>query len=388
MKKRFKDRIDTKNGTHNIWLLGWSSFFNDMGSEMITPILPFLIIGLGGGGFAVGALSGLREGLASLVKLFGGWYSDKVGKRMPFVFLGYLVSVISRFFLALATSWQYVIAFVSVERMGKARDAPRDALISQSTKEKGKGFGIQQMLDTGGAIVGSLIVLFLLWKLELSYKAIILIAGAISVFALIPLKFVKEPKIKKQKRSLFKGVSSLNKKLKYFIFVMAVFTFVNFGLYMFLILRAKEITGSMIIAIALAVLFNAVWAGFSIPFGTLSDRIGRKKVLIGGYLLFFLVSLGFVYFVDITFLILLFVLYGLVWAIVNTVPRAYLSDLVSSVDGMKGTAFGFYQFVMGMVSIFGGIVAGILWDISSKTMFTYMSVIALLSLFLLMFVKE
>ncbi len=374
-----------KKGEKNIWLLGLSSLFNDAGSEMIALILPFFVISLGGAGLAVGALSGLREGLASLFKLFGGWYSDKIGKRKSFVFFGYFASVVFRFLVALSTSWQYIIGFVSLERIGKLRDAPRDAIIAQSTKQRGRGFGTHQMLDTVGGIIGAIIVLFLFWKFGLGFKSIIIIAGSISFLSLIPLGFVKEPKTKKQRKSLFKGISSLNKKLKYFIFVMAVFTLVNFGLYMFLLLRAREITGSIIAAIALGVLFNFVWALFSIPFGTLSDKVGRKKILMIGYILFFLVTLGFVYLFDITSLILLFVLYGLVWAVVNTVPRAYVADLS---DNMKGTALGFYQFVIGIVSIVGGITAGLLWDISYKTMFTYMSVVALISIVLLMFVKE
>lgn len=385
MAKRVKEKIDTKNGKHNIWSLGWSSFFNDIGSEMITPLLPFLIIGLGGGGLAVGALSGIREGLAAIVKLFGGWYSDRVGKRMPFVFFGYLISIIFRFMLALATSWQYVLAFVSMERLGKSRDAPRDAIIAQSTKEKGKGYGIQQTLDTGGAIVGSIVVLFLLWKFSLGFTPIIIIAGAVSILSLLPLCFVKEPKITPQKRSLFKGIKSFSKKLKYFIFVMTIFTLVNFGLYIFLLLRVKEITGSIVIAISLGVLFNFIWASFSIPFGSLSDKIGRKKVLMGGYVLFFLVTLGFVYLTDITSLIFLFVFYGLIWAVVNTVPKAVIADLSGT---MKGTAHGFYQFMIGIISIIGGLIAGALWDVSPETMFTYMSVVALLSIVLLIFVRE
>ncbi len=374
-----------KESKKSVWLLGWSSFFNDIGSEMIAPILPFIITGLGGGGLALGALSGMREGLAAIFKLFGGWYSDKVGKRKPFVFLGYLISTIFRFLLALANSWQYVMGFVLFERIGKARDAPRDAMIAQSTKERGKSFGIQQMLDTGGAIVGSIIVLFLLWKLEVDLTVIILIAGGISIFSLIPLFFVKEPKIKPHKSNLFRGIKSFSKKLKYFIFVMASFTLVNFGSYMFLLLRIKQITGSMVVAIAFGVLFNFVWASFSIPFGSLSDKIGGKKVLMSGYILFFLVTLGFIYLTDISFLIFLFVLYGLVWAIVNTVPRAIISNLSGT---EKGTAHGFYQFTIGVVSIVGGLIAGALWNISPETMFTYMSVVALLSIVLLSFVRE
>ena len=149
--------------------------------------------------------------------------------------------------------------------------------------------------------------------------------------------------------------------------------------------RAKEITGSIIIALALGFLFNLVWASFTIPFGDLSDKIGRKKVLLAGYLLFFFVSIGFIYLAGIASLVIFFLLYGLVYAITKANQTALVADLS---DSMKGTALGFYQFVIGIASIAGGIIAGLLWDISYQTMFAYISVIALISLVLLIFVKE
>ncbi len=380
-----KGQIDEKNGKKNIYLLGGSSLLNDAGSEMIAPILPFFITSLGGSGVSVGALSGLREGLASLFKLLGGWYSDRIGKRMPFVFLGYTISIVFRFLLALANSWQFVLAFISLERLGKSRDAPRDAIITESTKKYGRGFGINQMMDTTGGVLGALIVLLLFWKLNLGFKTIILIAGAISSLSLIPLFFVKEISAKTEKRNLFKGIKDLRKQLKYFIFVASVFTLANFGLYMFLLLRARDITGSISLALGLGVLFNITWALFAVPFGNLSDKIGRKKVLMLGYILFLVVSLGLIYTNNLFYLALLFVLYGLVYAITQGNQRAFVSDLSNE---NKGTALGFYYFVIGLVNIAGGIVAGIFWDISYVLMFGYLAAVAFIAVIMLLFVKE
>src|SRR3990167_7054570 len=136
-----------KNNSRNVWSFGSASFLNDVGGEMIAPLLPFYIQSLGGAGIALGLVSGLREGLSSIFKILGGYFSDRIGKRKMFVFLGYFFSFIAKFFIGLAASWQQLLAFVSLERFGKFRDAPRDAIISESKKHKGEDFGIVQMMD-------------------------------------------------------------------------------------------------------------------------------------------------------------------------------------------------------------------------------------------------
>ncbi|MEM3141323.1 MAG: MFS transporter, partial [Candidatus Pacearchaeota archaeon] len=267
----------------NVSLLGSSSFFNDIGSEMITPLLPFYITSLGGGGVAIGLLSGLREGLASIWKILGGWFSDLTGKRKIYIFIGYLVSTLFRFMLFLANSWQQIALFVSLERFGKARDPPRDAIISDSVKKTGRAFGFLQMMDTAGGVIGTFIILFLFWKFNPDLKTIILFASIIGALAILPIFFVYEPTTKKTKKSLFVGIKSLNKDLKYFIFVTTIFTLSNFGLYLFLILRAQELFGNFFIAIVMYLFFSISYALFAVPFGNFSDKVGRKKVLFFGY---------------------------------------------------------------------------------------------------------
>lgn len=383
MKKRSDN---SRNSTRkNIYLLGGSSMFNDVSSEMITPILPFYVTALGGTGFAVGALSGLREGLASLFKMLGGWLSDRTGKRKPFVFVGYLVSLISRFMLLLATSWQWVLGFVSLERIGKLRDAPRDAMIASYGSHRGRNFGIHQMMDTLGGVIGITIILILFWKFNTSFKSIIIIASIVAVLSLVPLFFVKERKGIKSRKNIFQGIKETSGKLKYFVFVASVFTLANFGINMFLLLKAKEITGSLIVALGMYALFNVAYAAFVIPFGRLSDKMGRKKVLMMGYLLFFALAIGLIFFSSIFFLILSFAVYGIVLAITQSNQRALASDLLGD---MKGTSMGFFHSITGIVNIPAGIIAGLLWDVNPTVMFVYITAVAFIAVILLSLLRE
>lgn len=384
MLKKKKEK-DGKRGARNIFLLGSSSLFNDIGSEAITPLIPFYVTSLGGTGVAVGLISGFREGLASLFMLLGGWLSDRIGKRKLFVFLGYLFSAFFKFLISVANSWQMIISFVALERFGKARDAPRDVIITHSTKRKGHGFGLRETMDRIGAILGTLLVIFLFWKMQLGIKTIILIAAIISAFSLLPLFFVKDGETKPIKKSIFKGVRDLDSRLKYFIFVASVFTLGNFGLYLFLILRAQQLTGSMIIPLVIYAVFNFVYAFFSIPFGNLSDKIGRKKVLAFGYVLFFILCIGFIYVNNFVFFSILFAVYGLVYAMTQQNQRALVADFSGR---MKGTALGFYGFIIGLVNVAGGLIAGILWDVNYSAMFSYIALVSLLSIIFLFFVRE
>jgi MFS family permease len=377
--------VKKDSGNKNIWLLGGSSFFNDVGSDMITPLLPFYVASLGGGGAALGLIGGLREGLLSILKLLGGWFSDVSGRRKPIVFLGYLFSIISRFFLIFAVSWRQVLTFVSLERFGKVGDAPRDVIITHSTKKRGRGFALHQALDTSGAILGTILVIFLFWWLELGMKSIIFVASLVASLSLIPLFFVRDYEKKPVKKGLIHGIKDLDKRLKYFIFVAGFFTLAHFGLYLFLILRAETVMGSIVRALVLYAVFNSFWAFFSVPFGKMSDVVGRKKVLLLGGVLFLVVIAGFMVAISFAHFLILFALYGLVYAIIQSNQRAFVSDLAGE---MKGTALGLYGGIVGIVSIAAGLIAGLLWDKNPLVMFYYLFAVGIISLILLYFVKE
>jgi MFS family permease len=373
-----------KEAKKNIILLGTSSLFNDTGSEIITPILPFYVAALGGGGVALGLLSGLRTGISSLIKVFSGWLSDKIGKRMIFVWIGYILSVIFKFILGFSTSWQQIAVSLSFERTGKLRDAPRDALIADSVKNRGWAFGLHKAMDVSGAIIGSLLVILLFWKLNLDFRTIIFIAAGIAGLSIIPLFFVKNKKGKKSKNGFFLSLKKINSKVKKLVFIFSVFSLADFGLYLFLVSRAKEVSGSILISLVLYAIFNIFYASLAIPFGKYSDRVGRKKVLIIGYSLFFVMSLGFIFASSIYWLLLLFIVYGVVEAIVQSNQIAFIADNSKE----RGTAIGLYHTCIGLVSIVAGLTAGFLWDISYTWMFIYTSIASFSALILILRFKK
>ncbi|AIJ05161.1 major facilitator superfamily [Methanocaldococcus bathoardescens] len=362
---------------------------------MIMPILPMLITSFGGGSLSIGLVGGLREFISNILMVLVGYYSDKVRKRKIFVILGYLTSSMFRLLLGLSKSWLEAVVFSSLERMGKGiRTAPRDAIISESMpKTLGKGFGIQRAFDTAGAILGSTFSLLFILYFQYSFSQIILIAAAIGFFAIIPLYFVKEkkPVSNLNDKITFKvGIKNLSKELKLFILISGIFTLSNFS-YMFYILRAQEFLMivdekmAIIIPIALYILYNIFYATFSIPFGILSDKIGRRRVLTMGYIVYGITSLGFAYFISQKSLILLFALYGIAYALFAGNQKAYVSELSS--EDIRATALGLFYTVVGLTSLPASLIAGYLWKISPEITFLYGSILAIVSGLLLLLLK-
>ncbi len=374
-----------KTVSANVLLLGIVSFLNDLSSEMIMPILPMFITSLGGTGLALGLVGGFRDSISSILKVFCGYWSDRTGKRKIFVSSGYLISAHFKLFLAFSKTCGHAVVFASLERAGKGlRTAPRDAIIADSmAAERGKGFGIHRAFDTSGAILGSIVVLLLFWFFGFGFKLLILIAGIIAFASLIPLHFVKEHKREPQQITLKPGVKNLPKSLKLFILISAVFALGNFS-YMFFIIRAQQFfTAKLSIAvpILLYVLFNIFYAAFAVPLGTLSDKIGRERVIIVGYLLFSLTSLGFAFLTSLPAFIVLFALYGITHAAVDGNQRAFVSDLSSR--QLKATALGTFHTTTGLMALPASLVAGFLWQkITPNAAFIYGGILGFVSVLL------
>jgi len=281
-------------------------------------------------------------------------------------------STTSAFFkllLAGAWAWQQAVVLTGLERTGKGlRSAPRDAIISDSMPDRrGRGFGIHRAFDTAGAIFGSILAFVLVWKLEMSLKNVILIAAVAAFLSLVPIIFVREKRRQPSDARLRLSLRQLPGSLKTFIFAAGIFGLADVT-FMFFILRAKTaFTPEWQTAgpILLYILFNTVYAALAVPLGILSDKIGHRNVIVGGYFVFGLTSFGFAIFSTLPAYIVLFTLYGMVKASIEGNQRAFVSDL--SASEVRGTALGTYHTITGLTALPGSVIAGLLGEATPAT---------------------
>ena len=371
----------------SIFLLGMASFFADVSSEIINPVLPLFATALGASSIIIGFLGGLSEAVASIFRIYSGYLSDKWGKRKRLIILGYGTSSMAKLFLSMSVSWLQILVFKPIERIGKGmREPPRDALVAETTDKKihGKIFGILRTMDTSGAVIGAIIAFLFLWLIKLDFRTTILIAGAVSFIALIPLFFVKDSVKKPEKEKLETSIKDLPRNFKIFIMIIAVFSLADFS-YMFYILKAQEITKNIYIPVLLYALYHLVYAIFAVPFGILSDKIGKKKVLNAGYFVFATTLIGFSLFSSLAWIVFLFMLYGLANSMIVGTERAFASELIKK---KFGVAFGTFHTVLAIIALPASLLAGFLWQFNSSLPFLISAGIVTVAAILLVINKD
>ena len=385
MRKNFFQGIGA-----NVILLGLVSFINDISSDMIFAVMPLFIASLGGAGIAVGLIGGLGDSISGILKVFSGYWSDKFGRRKPFVFWGYFISSVAKLLFPFIKTWPALAVLVPIERTGKGlRTAPRDAVIANSTlpSSKGKAFGIHRALDTSGAFLGALGAFVLFWFLKLELKTILFIAAIIAFFALFPLIFVKEKTTTPQTLSLRINLKNLPLNFKRYLVAQTLFALGNFT-YMFFVLKSKIVFDgifSLRFAVALPILlyvwFNIIYALSSIPAGIISDKIGRKKTLILGYCVYSFTCFGFIFSNSLGLFMILFAMYGLSFGLIEGTGRAFASDFVTG--DLAGTALGTFHTCISLAVLPAGIIAGILWNFNPNFTFIYGTTLGILSILFL-----
>ncbi len=373
--------MNKKKIISNIVLLGLVSMFVDMSTEMVYPLVPlFLTATLGASPAIVGVIEGIAESIASLLKVFSGYIGDVYHNKKRLAFMGYSASVVYKLILLLASSWPGVLIARVIDRTGKGiRTAPRDALVAQSSDKKklGGSFGLHKMLDMAGSSLGALVAYIFIATNFGFHKAFLfsIIPAVIGILIIFAVREDKSSDTSYAKLSL-KGLK-LNGKLKMYLATIFVFCLGNSS-NTFLLLKAQERGFSAPQVILLYLIFNVAASVLAIPSGKLSDRIGRSKVLVPGYLIYGLVYLGFAYLSDRTAILILFIAYGAYTAFISGAERAYIVENAPS--GLKGTVLGLYGMLQGIGLLLSSMIAGFMWDkLGSDTPFIFGGMIGIVS---------
>jgi len=352
----------------NIILLGLVSFFSDISAEMVYPILPlYLTATFGVTPAIIGLIEGIAESLASLLKVFSGYYTDRFQKKKRVAFLGYSTGVIYKLILFFAQSWSGILFARGLDRIGKGiRTAPRDVMICESADKEniGRAFGIHKALDMAGSACGILIAYLLLVKATgFDYHQLFLVSIIPALIGL-SLFFLIQEKEKvcslQAKEPFWKHMRELDPPLKLYLLVAFVFTLGNSS-NAFLLLRAKNVGFTDTSVILLYFLYNITASILAVPLAKLSDRIGRKKLLVTGYLVFSLVYLLFAVAGNQAWIVSAFVIYGLYTALIVGVERAFIAEI--SPVMLKGTMLGLHATIVGIALLPASAIAGLLWNL-------------------------
>ena len=375
----------------NILFLGLVSFFADISAEMVYPIIPlYLTSTFGATPALVGLIEGIAESLASLLKVFSGYISDRSQKKKRLAFFGYTTGLIYKIALILATSWVGILVARVIDRIGKGiRTSPRDVMVSESApaNQLGQAFGLHKALDMAGSAIGILLAYFIIQgNLNTStYKTLFLVSMIPALIGLGLFAFIREQKNHpiKTREPFWKRVGELDNNLKLYLLVAFIFTLGNSS-NTFLLLRAKSVGFTDSSVILLYFLYNLSASLLAFPFGKRSDKVGRRRILILGYLVFAFVYLGFGFAYNQIMIVSCFLLYGLYTAMITGVERAYIAEI--SPSDLKGTMLGIHSTLVGIALLPASLIAGVLWDLFGAVFpFIFGSSLALLAAILLVF---
>ncbi|OGC49590.1 hypothetical protein A2W32_05475 [candidate division WWE3 bacterium RBG_16_37_10] len=380
--------MDKQSNKRVITILSLASFLHDIGSDMVFSVWPLFVTQILKANMSVlGLIDGLGDAVVSVSGAVGGYISDKIKKRKLFVWTGYLFGGISRIGYALSPTWHWLIPFKLLDRSGKIRSAPRDAIISDISNRENRGgrFGILRAADNTGAVVGILIAVVLVQRL--GFKNLFLLASIPSIFAVI-LLIIGLKESRQDSQTIFKGIRlrDFNFNLRLLTILSAIFALGSFS-YSFLLLFANKYGIANYQIPILYLLFTIVAAVCSIPFGKLSDRIGRKKVLYLSYFFWAVVLILLLIYSQTVGIFTAFIFYGLHKGALDPVQKTLVAELAQR--EYVASTIGAFQMIIGLISLPASFLAGILWDKFTPFTPLYFSLIlTLVSAVMLVFIKE
>ncbi len=366
------NRSKLKELPANLWVASATSFLTDISSEMVINILPlFLSAVLGVKTNIIGIIEGIAEATSSILKVFSGWLSDRLRTRKWLAVAGYGLSALAKPFFYFANSWGAVAGVRWADRVGKGvRTAPRDALVADNVKpeQRGLAFGLHRAADTAGALLGILIAAFIVWKLqagssvlaEHTFRTVVLISLIPAFLAVIVLAVgTKEVKVEGEVHKVRISLKGLGRNFIVFLVIVGIFDLGNSS-DAFLVLRAQERGMSALNILIMLAAFNLIYTVISTPAGALSDKLGRRRLIIGGWIVYALIYLGFALAQSAVQIWLLYAAYGLYYGMAYGTAKAMVADLVPA--EMRGTAFGTYNAILGILDFPASVIAGLLWS--------------------------
>ncbi len=366
------NRSKLKELPANLWVASATSFLTDISSEMVINILPlFLSAVLGVKTNIIGIIEGIAEATSSILKVFSGWLSDRLRTRKWLAVAGYGLSALAKPFFYFANSWGAVAGVRWADRVGKGvRTAPRDALVADNVKpeQRGLAFGLHRAADTAGALLGILIAAFIVWKLqagssvlaEHTFRTVVLISLIPAFLAVIVLALgTKEVKVEGEVHKVRISLKGLGRNFIVFLVIVGIFDLGNSS-DAFLVLRAQERGMSALNILIMLAAFNLIYTVISTPAGALSDKLGRRRLIIGGWIVYALIYLGFALAQSAVQIWLLYAAYGLYYGMAYGTAKAMVADLVPA--EMRGTAFGTYNAILGILDFPASVIAGLLWS--------------------------